>query len=823
LTQAALILLLVKEGEAFCCRRELDGSTSSAKPREAELKSLLVPLVFVLTASLSGQTPTDGLVAYYPFNGNANDESGNGNNGTVNGATLTTDRCGNPDRAYRFNGHGDYIDCGNRAPLNITGSISIALWLYADTIDYNFHGIASKKNSPGNQTYNLQTDSSHSTHVINSIRWGGVGPDLFSPAIDAGSWHFVVAIFSSETQMKYVYMDGALTDSISTSPISAFLVSNDNLLLGTVAPAYVPGWSWNGKLDEIRIYNRVLSDSEVSALYHDSNPNLTVLALNHSVNLQWDAVPGKNYLRYRIYRGQSAPATAVYDSVSGSTLTYTDGSLVDGITYHYKVAGVDSNLVESAISQEVTAIPRLQQSASIVLSGAGGPITGLSLMSDSSLYAIASGDAVYRLNKSGYVDYTLQVGGIVNSCSSISSDAVVYIASSDKNVYSFSNSGTSTWPPLPLGGVMSTTPAIDETGGLIYVGIENKNFVAIDRTTGKVTWNFFTDAPIRSSAVITADRLLVFSTVVGTINALDLNNSIGGIPQRYILSAGDSIIGSPAIDPQGAIYFPALHGKSVKVRVGRGSGISMSWQQQNGPAVSASLLIDGRGTLFMASLDSSLYAIDTATGFVKWSHKTAGAIRTTPTISTLGIIYLGNTKGEVIALDASGVEQWYYKDSAAIVAPLLYDGGMLFAGTSSGKVLALNDASLSSNKSLANGSPAWLTFQGSNRRTGNQSDEAILSVSTRSPQSAMAYILDQNYPNPFNPSTTIRYGLPHQSEVSLTVFNMLGQQVRTLVNETQDAGYHALRFDGTNLASGVYFCRIQAGSFVQTKRLLLLK
>ncbi len=88
------------------------------------------------------------------------------------------------------------------------------------------------------------------------------------------------------------------------------------------------------------------------------------------------------------------------------------------------------------------------------------------------------------------------------------------------------------------------------------------------------------------------------------------------------------------------------------------------------------------------------------------------------------------------------------------------------------------------------------------------------------PTSAELY---QNYPNPFNPSTLIRYVLPKRSQADLTVYNILGQQVTVLVQGEQEAGSHEVRFDGSGLSSGVYFYRLRAGDFVQSKKLLLLK
>jgi hypothetical protein len=83
--------------------------------------------------------------------------------------------------------------------------------------------------------------------------------------------------------------------------------------------------------------------------------------------------------------------------------------------------------------------------------------------------------------------------------------------------------------------------------------------------------------------------------------------------------------------------------------------------------------------------------------------------------------------------------------------------------------------------------------------------------------------LEQNYPNPFNPSTTIRYALPQRSPVTLMIYNTLGQNVATLANGEIEAGYHEVKFDAPGLASGVYFYRLTAGTFVETKKLLLVR
>ncbi len=85
------------------------------------------------------------------------------------------------------------------------------------------------------------------------------------------------------------------------------------------------------------------------------------------------------------------------------------------------------------------------------------------------------------------------------------------------------------------------------------------------------------------------------------------------------------------------------------------------------------------------------------------------------------------------------------------------------------------------------------------------------------------YILIQNYPNPFNPSTKIQFGLPKESKVTLTVYNVLGEKVTELVNQQLKTGYHEVEFNGRDLASGIYFYRLQADDNIDTKKMILIK
>ena len=120
----------------------------------------------------------------------------------------------------------------------------------------------------------------------------------------------------------------------------------------------------------------------------------------------------------------------------------------------------------------------------------------------------------------------------------------------------------------------------------------------------------------------------------------------------------------------------------------------------------------------------------------------------------------------------------------------------------------------------------------------NDSDEGTLVLTLvgysyvlgvdESNQLPFSYALHQNYPNPFNPVTTLRYDLPENSLVNIIIYDMLGRQVKTLINQTQDAGYRSIIWDATNdygkpVSAGMYLYQIHAGEYISTKKMVLLK
>ena len=104
-----------------------------------------------------------------------------------------------------------------------------------------------------------------------------------------------------------------------------------------------------------------------------------------------------------------------------------------------------------------------------------------------------------------------------------------------------------------------------------------------------------------------------------------------------------------------------------------------------------------------------------------------------------------------------------------------------------------------------------------------QITDFVIAVDEQNKNLPSSYSLQQNYPNPFNPVTMINYQLPMTSEVELSIYNLLGQKVVTLVSEKQKAGQYQVQWDATGFPSGIYYYMIKAGEFSQVKKMVLVR
>lgn len=204
----------------------------------------------------------NGLVACYPFNGNSQDQSGFSNHGTNNGAILTTDRFGNPNSAYYFNGS-SYIYVPNSASLSTpTSSSTIAFWAFTTSwstwFGVNYGSILSKSNSATTCNYRVSLIGTGISGIINNKIW-----DYFIGTNGLNQWDFFVVTMNGNT-LSY-YKNGVLIGQ-NSSPSPFSLSTNNPLYIGRDDPGFTDYYT--GKIDDIRIYNRVLSYSEVVSLYN---------------------------------------------------------------------------------------------------------------------------------------------------------------------------------------------------------------------------------------------------------------------------------------------------------------------------------------------------------------------------------------------------------------------------------------------------------------------------------------------------------------------------------------------------------------------------
>jgi len=261
---------------------------------------IVVALTVIVMMFLGGSVQADlssGLVAYYPFNGNADDGSGNGNDGIVNGATLTTDRFGNADSAFSFDGMDDYIRTSN--PINLpigNESRTISAWIHSvgEVGGQDYQSIVSwGKPKYTNQHFGIERggDPGNPNGYDDRLFVLGWSNDFKGNTdLNFNVWHHVAVTFDGTNLTVYVNgaYDGSTTKTYNTQ------LGSTGLSLGVTPPN--DGWhmNFNGFLDDIRIYNRALSETEIRQLYWgggetSSSPSTGSGCLKSDLDTQYQA------------------------------------------------------------------------------------------------------------------------------------------------------------------------------------------------------------------------------------------------------------------------------------------------------------------------------------------------------------------------------------------------------------------------------------------------------------------------------------------------------------------------------------------------------
>ena len=230
------------------------------------LVSLLAVMALISTAKPTfaqcQNPPNDNLVAYYPFSGNANDQSGNGYNGVVQGATLTSDRFGHTDSAYYFDGINDIITFPG-LDWNTSASFTTALWFKYCTKDYGTM-LTKQDGVHGGFDMNFAKEWAPEKVRVCVGSTDGTWHGVECAFEDTTQWHHLALVYNKSAAMFSEYLDGT---SIGSQPIDS-VISNEAFVASAgqgIRDDSGLGW-FKGSLDEIRIYSRALSATEVLAL-----------------------------------------------------------------------------------------------------------------------------------------------------------------------------------------------------------------------------------------------------------------------------------------------------------------------------------------------------------------------------------------------------------------------------------------------------------------------------------------------------------------------------------------------------------------------------
>jgi len=280
------------------------------------MKTLLLILLLIPIISF-GQTPdyvpSNGNIGWWPFNGNSIDESGNGNNGTVNGATLTTDRFGSANSAYNFDGT-DYsdIDIPSSPSLTISNDVTISFWIF-----HSNPGFSGERHLIDRDLCGSGTPDWRILQFNNTVRWstGVSGSDQYiSVSLIANQWNFIIAKRDGDT-FTLNNNNSIANESQMTLSTNLFNNNNISILFGDAVCNSPSQPNFLGQLDDIGIWNRALTQQEAEDLFNSCTPSSSTDSHTACESYAW--IDGN------IYTSSNNIATYITPNTNGCDSTIT--------------------------------------------------------------------------------------------------------------------------------------------------------------------------------------------------------------------------------------------------------------------------------------------------------------------------------------------------------------------------------------------------------------------------------------------------------------------------------------------------------------------
>ena len=744
------------------------------------MKNLLLALIAIMcfasfsSAQVPSYVPASGLVGWYPFNGNANDASGNSNHGTLlNGITLTNDRFGYANAAYYVDGVDVLPARGLSLPVNLlNGSdYSISVWM---------------------QTTNAgkirQTVFNSNPHAIQLLNYNHtVSPGIMGGWISNGtepwgitgatnnftmpvytSWNNIVMV-KTAADVKY-YVNGALAHTQPIGPIG-----NDafNLFFGSIGfDGGIGQHSFEGNLDDIGVWNRALTPLEINVLHQSTFAAPTLIAplngasgISTSPSFDWSDVPFATKYHLQV---STTPdfLNLIINKNDIAVSNYTvPAPLAFNTTYYWRVYAGD-NFGWSYASSEWSFTSMPTPPWSLYQTGVPYSLFGVdfapSFINDNIGVAVGQGGTVIKTTDAGE-EWTLVYSNINIWMNDVQFD--------------------------------QNQPGVVWAAGMGGVIIRSFDY----GSTWTVVRPFSTpDHTIRGIAVKPGSFGSVsFVGYAGTF--FETNNNGATFTQRFdIPFTMHSIAYSPNFNFDGRGIIAGTDGK-----VWNTTNNGLNWVARNSNRYdylndvvflndNEAMICGNNGTILRSTNWGRTWTANVQYLTSEHLRSIDSYLNKVTVCGDNGKIMTANDWGFTFVDQLNGENRHFYGVSLRQSNIGVVVGEVGTAGT---------------------GAPLYYT-------TMNGGFVGITQTGTETPKN---FSMSQNYPNPFNPTTKINFAIPKQGLVTLKVYDMLGKEIKTLVNEVKSAGSYTVDFNGSQFSSGVYFYKIQTGDFSEVKRMMLVK